>query len=848
MDSRRDFLKKASMLAGGVGLTATMPPSIQRALEINPDKGTTVYDAEHVVFLMQENRSFDHCFGTLQGVRGYNDPRAISLPNKIPVWLQSNMDGETYVPFRLNIKDTQATWMGDLPHHWESQVDARNNGKYDQWLVAKKADEEYGNMPLTMGHYTREDLPFYYALADSFTVFDQHFCSALTGTTTNRNYFWTGKSFDTQGNRPCVRNSEVSYNSEANWKTFPERLEENDISWRVYQNEISLPSGVEDSSFLANFTDNNLEWYSQYNVRYSSGFQRYIKNRSKELPSEIKALEKEMSKNSNDNVGEFQKNINSKRKQLDQITEVLVKWDSGNFDKLSEFQKNLHNKAFTTNIEDPNYHKVEEFTYDDKGIERSIKVPKGDILHQFRQDVDQGKLPTVSWLAAPQKFSDHPSAPWYGAWYVSEVLDILTKNPEVWKKTVFVVTYDENDGYFDHVPPFVAPNPKDVRHYSKGLDTSEEYATREQEMAKKGMNPEDARESPMGLGFRVPMVIASPWSKGGWVNSEVCDITSTLMFLEELLGKKTGKTIKETNISSWRRAISGNLTSAFRPYNGEPYNMPKTIERNNFMKEVYNASFKELPTGFKPLTSGDISDAKNNLYKTSFMTHQEPGIRDSCALPYELYVDGELNTSRKAFGVRFTAADGIFGNAAVGAPFNVYACGNYLQETDGGAAEFLAVKTWPFAVKKGDSLDYEWPLDHFENEDYHLRVYGPNGFYREFIGSKLNPDLQISCGYQKSRGFIKKMTGNVEIKIFNTSKEEDIVMLMEDHAYGNPEQKIRIIKGGDQTLVVKSSKSYGWYDFSLKAQGGSNFEQRYAGRVETGKPSKSDPFMGRVTS
>ena len=192
MDTRRDFLKKASMLAGGMGLTASLPPSIQRALEIDPENGTTFYDAEHVVFLMQENRSFDHCFGTLQGVRGYNDPRAISLPNKIPVWLQSNKDGETYVPFRLNIKETQATWMGDLPHNWESQVDARNNGKYDQWLVAKKADAEYGNMPLTLGHYTREDLPYYYALADAFTVFDQHFCSALTGTTTNRNYFWTG--------------------------------------------------------------------------------------------------------------------------------------------------------------------------------------------------------------------------------------------------------------------------------------------------------------------------------------------------------------------------------------------------------------------------------------------------------------------------------------------------------------------------------------------------------------------------------------------------------------------------------------------------------------------------------
>lgn len=846
MDTRRDFLKKAGMLAGGMGVTASLPPSIRRALDIDPDSGTTFYDAEHVVFLMQENRSFDHCFGTLQGVRGYNDPRAISLPNKIPVWLQSNKDGETYVPFRLNIKDTQATWMGGLPHSWENQVDARNNGKYDQWLVAKKADEEYGNMPLTLGHYTREDLPFYYAFADAFTVFDQHFCAALTGTTTNRNYFWTGKSWDTQGNRPCVRNSEVTYNREASWKTFPERLEENGISWKVYQNEISLPTGVDDASLLANFTDNNLEWFSQFNVRYSSGFQKYIKGLLKELPREIEDIEKTMDKQPGDKKEEHQKQLQKKKQQLNQVNDVLKTWNDENFEKLSDFHKNLHNKAFTTNIGDPHYHETESLTYDDHGSQRTLKIPKGDILHQFRRDVDQGNLPTVSWLAAPQKFSDHPSAPWYGAWYVSEVLDILTKNPEVWKKTIFVLTYDENDGYFDHIPPFVAPNPKHITNLSPGLNTAEEYASLKQEMAKKDMDPKDARESPIGLGYRVPMVVASPWSKGGWVNSEVCDITSTLMFLEDLIKKRTGKSVEESNISSWRRAISGNLTSAFRPYNGEPYTIPKPIERNQFMQQVYNASFKKLPQNFKPLSQEDISNAKKDLYNTSFMPQQEPGIRDSCALPYELYVDGELTADKKSFRIQFTAADAIFGNRATGAPFNVYAPGNYLQETPNGDTKFMPVQTWPFAVEKGNKLEYEWPLAHFEDAGYHLRVYGPNGFYREFVGSDSDPELQIGCGYQKTRGLIKKLSGNVEIQITNASKKKSVDMVVVDHAYGNPDQKIRIKKGKVQAVVVNCANSFGWYDFSLRLLGNSGFVRRYAGRVETGKASKTDPFMGRV--
>ena len=193
MESRRDFIKKATMLTGAAGLFNSLPSSIQRALAIDPVAGSTFLDAEHVVILMQENRSFDHSYGTLRGVRGYNDPRAITLPNKNLVWLQTNESGETYPPFRLNIKETKATWMGSLPHSWPNQVDARNDGKYDQWLVAKKSGhKDYAKMPLTQGYYNREDIPFYYSLADAFTVCDQNFCSSLTGTTPNRLYLFTG--------------------------------------------------------------------------------------------------------------------------------------------------------------------------------------------------------------------------------------------------------------------------------------------------------------------------------------------------------------------------------------------------------------------------------------------------------------------------------------------------------------------------------------------------------------------------------------------------------------------------------------------------------------------------------
>ena len=123
MQSRREFLKNAAMLSGAIGLWGGLEGTIRRAMAIEPAPGSTYLDAEHIVILMQENRSFDHAYGTLQGVRGYNDPRAMRLANNHPVWVQTNAAGQSYAPFRLNLKDSKATWMGFLPHSWPSQVD-----------------------------------------------------------------------------------------------------------------------------------------------------------------------------------------------------------------------------------------------------------------------------------------------------------------------------------------------------------------------------------------------------------------------------------------------------------------------------------------------------------------------------------------------------------------------------------------------------------------------------------------------------------------------------------------------------------------------------------------------------
>lgn len=813
MDSRREFIRKAALLSGS-GLFAGIPSSVLKAMAIDPAPGSTYEDAEHVVILMQENRSFDHCFGSLRGVRGFNDHRAITLPSGHPVWLQANKAGETYVPFRLDLKNSKATWMSSLPHSWENQVDARNNGKYDGWLEAKRPGiKEYANMPLTLGYYTREDIPFYYALADAFTVCDQHFCSSLTGTTPNRLYLWSGtiRPPENPDSHAAVRNSDVDYGVPAHWKTFPERLEENGISWRIYQNELSMPSGLEGEaeSWLANFTDNPIEWFPQYNVGFAKGYMSYLEKLVPKLKAELAAMPADDAKRA------------KKQEALDKAVKAQEQWNPANYEKLSAREKALHEKAFTTNINDPFYHELDTLEYEDGGKKQSMKAPKGDVLHQFREDVKSGKLPTVSWLVAPENFSDHPTSPWYGAWYVSEVMDILTQNPEVWKKTIFILTYDENDGCYDHVPPFVAPKHDDVSTgaVSPGINVHNEWVTKEQEKRRSDIDDNESRESPIGLGYRVPFVVASPWSRGGKVNSQVFDHTSPLQFLEKFLSKKTGKKIEETNISSWRRAVCGDLTSVFTPYNGEKIGQLKFIEREAFLETVNKAQFKPVPDNYKKLDKDELRDPQTVLAK------QEPGTRPSCALPYELEV--KEARSAKAFTLTFAAHRNVFNDKAAGAPFTVYAMTKYKGQE-------MLVRN--YAVAPGEQVTGEWELDGFAGGLYHLRVYGPNGFYREFKGNGNDPvsEIKVLPSPRKDKRYTP-----IHIEFPPAAKGKRYIV----QVTSKEKTMERKVGDGGTGILLDLEKASGWYDFHIKIEGDKEYSRHYAGRTESGAESISDPAM-----
>lgn len=684
-----------------------------------------------------------------------------------------------------------------------------------------------------MGYFTREDIPFYYALADAFTVCDQHFCSSLTGTTPNRLHFFTGtiRAQHDEHATANVYNADVDYGNEVSWKTFPEYLEENNISWKIYQNEVSIQSGFEgqEEDWLANFTDNPIEWFRQFNIRFAGCHMAYLQQAVKDLPGKINALQSAIDQLP---AGDAErphlvKQLANLRAHYDYVQTAVHEYTPENFEKLSPWQQGLHAKAFSNNNGDVNYRSLESVTYEDGGVARTMQVPKGDVLFQLRQDVQAGKLPTVSWVVAPSNFSDHPGSPWYGAWYLSEVFDILTQNPEVWKKTIFILNYDENDGYFDHVPPFVPPDPykPNTGKASAGIDAKTEYVSRQQAWLQADKKRSRQAEGPIGLGFRVPLVIASPWSRGGWVNSEVCDLTSPLQFLEVFLSHKTGKRIYCNEITAFRRAVCGNLTSVFRPYNGEAINLPATVEKEGYLQRIHAAQFKPLPAGYTRLSPEAINALNLVPSASPYMAKQEKGTRPACAIPYQLYAEGQLD--KHVFQMQFSNSNQVFGEKAAGAPFIAY-----------DAIEHKAPRN--YVVLPGDTLTDAWQV----SNNYHFRIHGPNGFYREFAGTVDDPAINIACHYETA-GNTGELTGGLQLHLHNTAPAA-LEVTITDNAYKAKPIKQTVAAGKEMTVVIGLSGSSHWYDVSVSIKGREGFERRYAGHVETGQPGLTDPFMGGV--
>ena len=432
--TRREALRDLGV--AGLGMTAAgagIEALLARAAAAAPKSGS-LKDIEHVVILIQENRSFDHYFGRLSGVRGFGDRRGRSA------FFQTGLNGKKLHPFHL-----PKSCLPDLSHEWGPQHRSWNGGRMDRFLrsheltdvpTAAQNPEPAGTGVETMGYYERSDIPFYYALADAFTICDGYHCSVIGPTDPNR-LMSMSATIDPDGKHggPLVETlvkTRAAAAGHFTWTTMPERLQAHGVSWKAYTDTPGLGQG-----------DSVLPYFKAY----ASGSELY-----------------------------------------------------------------------------------------DRGIKPSFPA-------DFMADLDHGTLPRVSWLTPGLLANEHPgfSSALAGELVTRQIVEALISHPKIWARTALFITWDENGGFFDHVAPPTPP---------KG--TKGEFLT----VSPLPSNGAGIR-GPIGLGMRVPMLVVSPFSRGGLVCSDVFDHTSMLRFLETRFG------VEVPNLTAWRRKVTGDLTSAF---------------------------------------------------------------------------------------------------------------------------------------------------------------------------------------------------------------------------------------------------------------------------------------------
>jgi phospholipase C len=682
--NRRDFIRSGAAALSASALSV-LPLSIRKALAIPANNITgSIRDVEHVVILMKENRSFDHYFGTLGGVRGFNDKATLPNEGEASIFQQSTGNGGYIEPFRADSDTTNALNMGGLPHGWPDGHAMWNNGRWDRWVPAKGAN--------TMAYFTREDIPFHYALADSFTVCDQYFCSVMGPTNPNRVHLYTGMlDVQASGNGPLLNNTPA--NGPLTWTTYIERLQQAGVSWRVYQGS----DGTEPfRTALTPTVLGDLDYPNPYNTLRAFA---QIVNAPADSPLAA---------------------VSAKR------------------------------------------------TY-----------------AQLVADVQANQLAQVSWLMPAAWCSEHPVyTPADGAMYTAAILDALTSNPEVWSKTVLLIMYDENDGFFDHV---VAPTPPaSAGGGISNVDTSDELFVSSPHWP--GYPP-----GPVGLGGRVPMLVISPWSKGAWTCSEVFDHTSVIRFLETRFG------VPEPNITTWRRAICGDLTSAFDFKH--PNNVPITVPSTAGLTAKAAAT-----EGYPPVQPPAVQS----------MPLQEGGARYLRPAPYELFVDAEQG----AGGIRVNFVNS--GRTAVA--FQAYA-----------AVAPTSVRD--YTVDVGTQLSDSWTLATgvASGATYDLTVTAPNGFLRRFTGSSAGAGQEVTARYEGRRG-------NIHLSFENSGRTACTFTIM-DNSYGESPQSFEVAPGCTLRRDLSLEASHSWYDLTVTCSTDAAFMRRFAGHVETGLPSVSDPTL-----
>ena len=682
--SRRRFLSLGGT-AAGVAITAGAGGQLggiarapRAAAATKPGHLTgTIRDLKRVVILMQENRSFDHYFGSLRGVRGFADKQALRYQNGTTIFQQPDAkrtDTGLLLPFHMDSTKVNAQNAGDLDHSWTGDHSARNNGLWNNYVPAKSEQ--------TMGYFTRADIPFQYALADAFTICDGYHQAILAPTSPNRMYFWTGTSSGFITNPDDY----VSDFASGVVTTYPELLQKAGISWQVYTNrEVGDGGGID--AWVGDFGDNPLWFYQQY----------------------------EDSQNATTAAGQ----------------ELAMRG------AVQPWQPNAGTPLGPNHV--------------------------NHVLAQFVADATAGTLPQVSWIVAPDNYSEHPAAsPSYGAHYVRTVLEALMGNQELWNSTALFITYDEHDGYFDHgLPP--APDPSVTDEFIDGL--------------------------PIGFGNRVPMIVASPWTRGGYVDSNTYNHTSMLQFLETWTG------VRAANITDWRRSVSGDLTAAFdfaHPDFSIP-DLPDTVP-------LITQSDEEK--GFPRVTTPPEGQQTFPVQETGSRPHR-PSMHEPRA---DAVVDRRSGLVTARLSVR----------GRVGVSLAVY------------PDDFLPFTATPFTVTRGKDQTYTWDTTTTAGK-YAFSVYGPDGFLTSFAGAVVPAGQNAGPVPTVVATPIPGFKPVVALALANEG-HKDVVFTLTPNEFAGHAQTVHAEKGRLR-IVNWPTDADGYYDVTVTANSGDGFTRRYAGRI-----------------
>ncbi|HEX5120170.1 MAG TPA: phospholipase C, phosphocholine-specific [Pseudonocardiaceae bacterium] len=724
--SRRGFLGAAAAVTGAavVGTTAAPAAAASPGAPGRHGRHGDIRDIKHVMVVMQENRSVDHYFGSLRGVRGFGDRATITLPGGLSVFQQpTTAPGSpvtaTQFPWRLSDAPPSAYPAGNQPptaevgaqgyggtsHSWDDQHGAWFGGQMNGWVFAKGG-------PTTLGYLDRDDIPFEYALADAYTVGDAYHCSVLSATGPNRTYLCSGTVDAQQKFSDFVAfNGGDELGKNLLWESYAETLQQAGVTWKLYQ-------GTD------NFGDNGLEYFASF-ARFDP-------------------------------------------EQGGTPAPGNVLYDNG-----------------VATVPEP---------------VTGVTANADNLANAIRADVLAGTLAQVTWVVTNQAFSEHPDgAPGDGAYFVKGVLDALNADPDVFNSTLVVIDYDENDGQFDHVPPPVpAAGTKD-----------EFFFEPTGALVQAGLT----QPVPVGLGFRVPLILISPWTRGGWVTSEVADHTSVIQFLEKWTGA-LGKPAVSPNISAWRRGVCGDLVDAF-DFHAPVFGMPD-------LPAV--SVIGDLPGGaFHPPTT------------TNRMPVQEPGAKRARALP----VQPNANLDGFTFG-----ADGsVTANLAFGnnGP-HVRKSGHFAVYDNVSPARSLA--DYPARFPGQFTVDPSTTVWNrttpgtvaIANGPYDLTVVGPNRFLRHFTGDVTVAGLTAEV---EARFFDAPFTlpPHLLFDLINTGRHA-VTFTVTANQYSKQHPKSVTVRAhGRETELLDGFLSHSWYDVTVTLSGDRSWTRRYAGHIEDGNDS-----------